>query len=189
MLYDNGRANCSGRMSAYEGRDIEPTRAGKTPSAQRRDGISNAQGSGGRTSGDQRTSAPAGSVSEPCPAGPPEPDGAPGSWRHSQTGSSPRWRDAVRLGQEHLAAGISARLVLVAGPLPPFPGQPVQIDQPGAVGCSYGNEPPGNEPPGPPQRGPRGPPWEKRVSELPSPVHRSGMLQPAQPGWGLRQSR
>ena len=108
---------------------------------------------------------------------------APGSWRHSQTGSSPRWRVAVRLGQEHLDAGISARLVLVAGPLPPFPGQPVQIDQPGAVGRSYGNEPPGNEPPGPPQRGPRGPPWEKRVSELPSPVHRSGMPQPAQPGW------
>ena len=40
LLYDNVRVNCSGKMSVYEGRDIEPTRTGKTPSAQQRDGIS-----------------------------------------------------------------------------------------------------------------------------------------------------
>ena len=77
LLYDNVRVNCSGKMSVYEGRDIEPTRTGKTPSAQQRDGISTAQGSGGRNSGDQRTPGPANPGGLPegwgCRTGPRQP--------------------------------------------------------------------------------------------------------------------
>ena len=46
-------------MSAHEGRDIEPARAGRTPGAQRRDAMATAQDPGGRDPGDQRTPAPA----------------------------------------------------------------------------------------------------------------------------------
>ena len=41
-------------MSVYEGRDIEPTRAGKTPGTKQRVGISNTPSPGGRSSGDRR---------------------------------------------------------------------------------------------------------------------------------------
>ena len=34
MLYDYVRVNCSGKMSVYEGRDIEPARASQTPGTQ-----------------------------------------------------------------------------------------------------------------------------------------------------------
>lgn len=46
LLYDNVRVNCSGKMSACEGRDIEPTRVGKTSGYQQRDGIPTAQSPG-----------------------------------------------------------------------------------------------------------------------------------------------
>ena len=50
LLYDNVRVKCLGKMSVYEGRDIEPTRTGKTPGAQQRVGRDPAPDGPGRDS-------------------------------------------------------------------------------------------------------------------------------------------